>query len=244
MKIEFYSTIPAVKEMFPITESKKSIPEWVSLAKSDYMEDKEAQNIFRCPGIMDLFATGFTVYAWHDIEIGTAKDGHLSAYSPTADMEDMLGYPSIQVQGGDSIAKRLPKRPWSHPDILKINTPWHIVAPKGIKFMIIPITYTDKLQFEANIGILDPSVSNEINIQGYVQAFGTLKAGTPIAQIVPLSSDSCELLVRDMTEHDVKWVHKKKFLNNFSFIFNRKKVKESYNAHYEKKCPFHNLWSK
>ena len=56
----------------------------------------------------------------------------------------------------DGIAKNIPKRPWSWPDIVKINTPWHVMAPKDVKFLIIPLPYTPFFDFEACLGILDP----------------------------------------------------------------------------------------
>lgn len=241
MKIEFYSTIDGVLDTFPIQHARDCLPDWIGLAKHDYVNNKSIPSVYRCPGIVDLLTTGFIVKSWFDIDISTDSNNRLLAHAPSEDLEQMLGCPPIQVQGGNEIAKHLPKRPWSHSDILKVNTPWHVVAPKGVTLMMVPISYTDDLAFESTTGILDPSVSNEINIQGYVNRTGMIKAGTPLAHIIPITHESYELVVRNMTEHDKTWIGKKKYLNVFSFIFNRRKTKDAYNAHYNapSKCPFH-----
>ncbi len=237
MKIEFYSTIDGVIDAFPVQHAKDCLPSWIGLAKQEYLTNKQIPNVYKCPGIVDILTTGFIIKAWHDIDVQVQNE-HLIGYAPSADLEDMLGCPPVQVQGGHEIAKHMPKRPWSHGDILKINTPWHIIAPKGVKLLMLPISYTDQFAFESTTGILDPSISNEINIQGYINQLGVIKAGTPLVQIIPMTEKKYNLIVRSMDEHDKAWVKKKKYLNAFSFLFNRKKTKEAYEEHYKPKCPF------
>jgi hypothetical protein len=242
MKIEFYSTVDGVIDAFPVQYAKDCLPSWIGLAKQDYVSNKMNPSIFKCPGIVDILTTGFIIKAWHDIDvqsIDVQSGNRLIGYAPSADLENMLGCPPVQVQGGHEIAKHMPKRPWSHEDILKINTPWHIVAPKGIRLMMLPISYGDQFMFESTTGILDPSISNEVNIQGYVNGLGTIKSGTPLVHIIPMTSEKYNLVVRNINDHDRSWVKKKKYLNSFSFLFNRKKTKEAYEEHYKSKCPFH-----
>ena len=40
---------------------------------------------------------------------------------------------------------------------------------------MIPLPYSDEFGFESTIGILDPSISSEINIQAYINGTGVLK---------------------------------------------------------------------
>lgn len=240
MKIEFYSTIDGVLDAFPVQYAKDCLPPWLGSAKQEYLQDKTNPSVYKCPGVVDILTTGFIVRAWHDIDIDEqSQSGRLIGYAPSPDLEQLLGFAPVQVQGGHEIAKHLPKRPWSHPDILKVNTPWHVVAPKGVKLMMLPIAYSDQFIFESTMGILDPSISNEINIQGYINQVGVIKAGTPLVQIIPITSEKYDLVVRNITEHDKSWIKKKKYLNVFSFMFNRKKTKEAYEQHYKSKCPFH-----
>lgn len=239
MKVEFYSTIEGVKDAFPIKYAKECLPSWVGVAKQEYLANKKATNIYRCPGITEILTSGFIVHAWTDIEISTDRDGRPMACTPSIGLDDMLGGHVLQL-GGQEMSKHVPKRPWSHKEILKINTPWHVVAPKGAKLMMLPISYGNDFLYESTAGILDPAISNEINIQGYINGTGIIKAGTPIAHLIPMTTESCELVVRDMTDRDHSWVKKKKYLDLFSFVLNRSKVKDAYNAQYnESKCPIH-----
>ena len=55
---------------------------------------------------------------------------------------------------------------------------------------MLPVAYSDNVDFEACIGILDPSVSTEINVQLYWNRFGDIskvKAGTPLCHLIPLT---------------------------------------------------------
>jgi hypothetical protein len=246
-QIKFFSTIPGVADAFPILESKNSMPSWMQAARLDYMkQNKRDLTILRCPGVVDLLTTGYIVTAWHDIDV-EVQPHKFSVTIPDQSLNDMLEKDSIQVQTPDGLAKHIPKRPWSQKAILKINTPWNLMAPKGLKFMMIPLPYTESFEFEAAPGILDPGYSTELNVQGYVNVPAgttlTIKAGTPLAQLVPMSNEQYEFVCRDMTEEDKTWAVKRKFLNKFAFIFQRNTVKESYEKHNTGKCPFH-FWGK
>lgn len=242
-KITFFSTIPGVAEMFPILPAKEVLPKWLQAARIEHLKgDKRNQTITRCPGVIDVLTTGFVVTTWHDFDI-EITDHNISLIIPDKVLTEMLEKDSLQIQSGDGMAKFIPQRPWSQKSILKINTPYQIIAPKGLKFLMIPLPYTDFFSFESNTGILDPAYSSEMNVQGFLNlGKGTysFKAGTPIAQLIPLSSESFELVCRDMTPEDEKWKKKRAFFNNFSFVFQRTRVKEAYNNYVKSisKCPF------
>lgn len=222
--IEFFSIIDGVSESFPIIESKTLFPNWIKQAR---LENNDT-NISRCPGIISLFTTGFYVLSSWDIHIISEKD-KITGYCPNPKIEELLKKPPIQIHSADSIAKFIPKRPWSNPNILKINTPWHIKSKE--KFLILPLSYNENFQIESTIGILDPSVSSEINVQCYVNGFGNfdIKVGQPLCQIIPMTNEKQKFNIRDATDNDLKWIKKREYLNNFSFIFNKNIVKKAYN---------------
>lgn len=229
MKLEFFSTVDGVADAHPILPAREVIPKWVTKARAEYLSDKQKSNIFRCPGIMEVFMSGYIVPAWHDVKLESGGE-HLNAYVPNYELENLLGYPPISHQPGDTIAKHLPKRPWSHQDIFKVNTPWHVKSK--VKFMMIPLPYTDSFEIESTIGIWDPAISSEINIQLYVNVIGTfdIKAGTPLCQLIPMTEKTCELIVRDMNVADEKWIKRRKYLNNMNFVLNRSVIKNAYRA--------------
>jgi hypothetical protein len=247
-KIEFFSTIPGLAETFPVVPAKDFTPSWLASVRMDYMKsDKRDPTIVRCPGIMELFTTGYILTAWHDFDI-TCTQEKITVILPDKKLVELLGRDTIQIQDPQGIAKHIPKRPWSQKAIVKINTPWNIIAPKGVKFLMIPLPYTESFEFESNIGILDPGYSTELNAQGYWnirEGTHTIKAGTPIAQIIPMSEDTFEMVCRDMNEYDSKWITKQKFYTLLGFVLQRNKIKAGYEKHVENspKCPFH-FWKK
>lgn len=231
MKIEFFSAVHGVASAYPIIESKKNMPNWMYDARKEYSqnENKRDLTISRCPGIVEVLTKGFVVTAWHDIDV-VSTEHELNAGSPSELLNTLLdGNPTLQIQSGEGIGKFLPRRPWSNKNILKINTPWHIKA--DTKFLMIPLPYTDIFEFESCIGILDPAISSEINVQGYVNGRGsfTIKAGQPLCQLIPLTQEQYEFVVRDMDDSDEKWLKTRKYLNNSSFIINKNIIRTAYN---------------
>jgi len=232
--IEFFSSVEGLAESFPIQPAKEFTPSWVNEARKDFLisqknEKTSFQHITRCPGIFHLFTTGYIVPMWHDLEISREKWS-----VPDRSINEFLGKDTVSLQLGDKIGKHLPKRPWSWPDIVKVNTPWHVMAPKGVKFLMVPISYTEFIDFECCIGILDPGYSTEVNIQGYWNyPNGTtfIKAGTPIAHLIPLTEKSYDVIVRDQTKNDKLWLKKRKYLNYFSFQYPRHIIKRLYENH-------------
>lgn len=232
MKITFFSSVVGLSETFPIVEAQHCLPHWVKQARAEYINSNKADiNIMRCPGIVDILRTGYVVKAWHDTHIRSTATG-LETTVPDSDLQDLLGRPVVEVQSGDGIAKHLPKRPWSNRHILKINTPWHINSK--VSFLMMPIPYGEDLEFESCPGILDPSISSEINVQGYVNGTGQLviKAGTPLALLVPLTEKTTTTVVRDANASDTLWLKKRKYLNHISFVFNRRILQNAYHRHF------------
>lgn len=230
MKIEFFSAVKGVSGAFPILESKKSMPQWMHQARQAFSENQNKRDltITKCPGIVEILTKGYVVTAWHDIDV-VSNENTLDCSSPSSQLNDMLGNPTLQIQSGDGIGKFLPRRPWSNKNILKINTPWHIKS--DCKFLMIPLPYTDFFEFESCTGVLDPSISSEINVQGYVNGRGTftIKAGQPLCQLIPLTDENCEVEVRDMNQEDKDWLETRSYLNNSSFSLNKSVLRGAYN---------------
>lgn len=230
MKVEFFSTIAGVTEFFPVLPAQDCLPNWVSQCRDDYLKsDKRSIHIYRCPGIFDLMATGFVVTAWHDMLVETTSTA-INITTPNEQLNKLSGKSAVSMQ--DEVARFFPKRPWSQKQILKINTPWNVLAPKGLKFLHIPMPYSDFFDFESVMGIHDPAISSEINIQGYInRTTGSflIKAGTPICQLVPLTEKGVTHICRDMNKSDELWFKKKKFFDTCTFVLQRNRIKEAYN---------------
>jgi hypothetical protein len=248
--IEFYSDIYGLADTVPIVKPTDCLPKWVSVARMDYKQaNKDNTHLYRCPGIFDLFTHGYIIPAWHDIKFETDGD-HYRWEVPTKDLQDMKFNKDIaSAHDHKNVAKHLPRPKWAHPGVLKLNTPWHVIAPKGVKLLITAVPYPDSYEFESLTGILDPAISTEINIQmnwNTPVGMGRINAGTPLAHIIPLTTEQLKLVVRDKNQHDEIWSLKRKFVNSMSYVLNRNRLRKLYEGHYhskESKCPLH-FWRK
>ncbi|NBP00986.1 MAG: hypothetical protein EBU90_12785 [Proteobacteria bacterium] len=237
--IEFFSDVYGLADTVPIIKTSDALPRWVSLARNDFKQaSKVKTHIARCPGIFDLFKQGYLIPAWHDITI--RSDGERFGWEiPSENLMNLRGTNSIaQAHDKNTIGKHLPRPPWANPNVLKINTPWHVIAPKGVKLLMTSVPYPDTFEIEALNGILDPAVSTEINLQlnfNILRGEHLIKAGTPLAMIIPLSENEFKLVVRDKNSYDEMWSVKRKFVNSMSYVLNRQRIKQLYEKHWRNK---------
>ena len=230
--IEFFSTYSGVLDTWPIEPMSKAVPTWVRTARDDYVQNKDMRksHIFRCSGIGDLYKTGYVVRAWHDFSV-QATEHKMSVKTPS----DHLDSIAVDIQHAEGIAKFLPRKPGASRNIIKCNTPWHVIAP--CKFLMLPVAYADKTDFESCIGILEPSTSTEINVQLYwnkLDEIGTVKAGTPLCHLVPLSDKDYNYVVREATDKDKQWLEKRHYILNMSVVYNIQKMKNLFSRFWKK----------
>lgn len=240
-KIQFFSSIPGLADACPIIPASKYIANWQKRAREDYKssakkKDGRVDHIAQCPGIFDLHRHGYILPMWHDVLIETMGDGSDFRWTvPTSDIHDLAEGKEIISKQQTGVETLMPVKPWSMSSLIKFNTPWNVIAPKGVKFIMIPIAYPDSFEFESSIGILDPSISTELNCQAFYnipRGKFLLKAGTPLAQLIPLSEEKFELVVRDKNKSDELWLKKKQFIMNFTFKIKRNLVQDIYNKHF------------
>ena len=239
-KIEFVSTLSGVSDMFPILPSSKYWPKWISKATADYKANMDKTEKFRhvaqCPGIFAMFKTGYIVTSLYDVVISTSKNERGFQWK-VADA-DLIEHAKMKLVDthGDQIGKHIPKRKGQIENIVKINTPYHIIAPKGVKFMFMPLPYPDSFDYESVTGILDPAESSELNIQlNWYKEEGEvlIKAGTPLMYILPISEKEYSVVSRDATEKEMNWIKKRRYFNSFSFTPIRNKVKTLYEKYFQ-----------
>ena len=76
---------------------------------------------------------------------------------------------------------------------IKMETPWRIQAHKDIVFIQIPVTYWEEDRFSIATGLVDPRYSYEVNMQIFWHKTEPgeyiIKAGTPLAQWIPVHRD-------------------------------------------------------
>ena len=254
-EIIFFHNEPSIIDLFPIIESKKLKLDWTNKVRQDFQNRKNSErdmipiHVSRCPGIFDLFKYGYTVTLHKDIVI-KPKDGGLEweTFGDTCPydikQEHFPNHFSISIQNVDMGTDLIPRPPWAFDFILKINTGWHVVAPKDLKFIMLPIAYPDTFDFTSTIGILDPSIATDINFQmfwnkkeiGEYEKDTVIKAGTPLGQLIPLSDKKFKMVQRIMNQQDLHWINKLNSAYNTGFwkYLMRKKVVDMYNKYWKR----------
>lgn len=246
-KITFFTTVDGVQDAYPVINAKDYRPNWVNSARDSYLKRKQKAeqdnerftHLYRCPGIFDLMSKGFIVPMMWDVIIETNGDGESFGWSvPSGELSLMHTNGNI-VDGhmAHLIAQSLPKRPGYLKSLVKFNSPWHVVAPPDVKFIIIAVPYPDPEDaiFEQVPGILDPGLSTELNPQGYWKILNgkhTIRAGTPMMQIVPLTDEEFELEVKCAGEKEIAWAKKRNYFFNLAFAFKRTLMKAQYVKHF------------
>ena len=245
-KIEFFHNEPSIIDNFPIIESKDLKLNWVHKTKQDYQNIvKESGklpylHLSRCPGIFDLFKYGYIVSLHKDIIVQPESNTTfrcqvlMENLSPEDEWIDGFG-----IKEQNESRNLMPNPPWSRDFIIKIDTGWHVIAPKGLKLMVLPIAYPDTFDFTSAIGILDPTISTQVNFQIFwngTEPETLIKAGTPLGHIIPLSERKYQMVQRIMNQQDRKWIAKTKNLRSSSFwsYTIRKKMVNMYNKFWKR----------
>lgn len=229
-EIIFFSTVPGLSDAFPILPATKAMPQWMKTAQSKFMEAKENANgmrfshITRCPGIVEIMTKGYVVPMWHDVMVETdfRKGPGFGWTVPTSTLAEELMKEKnlLGTHSSDGVMEFIPRTHNQSKIFMKINTPWHIVTPKDVKVLFLPISYPDDSMYESTTGILDTKITTEINVQGWWNLLNgrhLLPAGYPLMQILPLTDETFKLTVRDANESDQEWLKKRKYFNSFSF---------------------------
>jgi len=253
-KIEFFHNKLNIIDNFPIIEYKDLKLKWAKKVREDFQNRaKKGDNnipgfthLSRCPGIFELFKYGYVVPLHEDIKINykkgvgfewqTSGAFHSGNNPNNLSIEGQFDSSSNQ-QRPNSFIHLIPRPPWAAEFIMKINTGWHVIAPKGLKFLMLPIAYPDTFDFTSTTGVLDPSMSAEINFQMYWNATEPetiIQAGTPLGHLIPLSEKKYEMVQRIMNQQDKDWV--KKFHNaresSFWPMKMHNKIIDMYNKHW------------
>jgi len=243
-QIEFFNSEPSIIDHFPIIESKDLKLKWVKKLREDFQKKAKEGNtnqpgfmhITRCPGIFDLFRYGYIIPLHKDIII-KSNGKEFDAILPSNVREEGHRF-DIHLQTQKTPLMNYP--PWSTDFIVKIDTGWHVIAPKGIKFLQIPISYPDTFNFTSTIGIFDPSISTQVNFQMFWNVKEKeeviIPVGTPLGHLIPLSEKKYKMVQRIMNQRDRDWVSKAEssYSSSFCHITMRNKIVDMYKKYWKR----------
>lgn len=164
---------------------KTVIPEWYRKAESSYeLDGKEMPGLKKCIPFLDGLLSGYALVTPVDIYVAFNADGSLNL---TWDGPEF--FKEYVVERDINQGATLP-RPAGHlSNHLAFSSPWGFKTPKGWSLLIThPLNRFD-LPFTTTSGIMD---TDEYSTGGNIPFFlkegftGTIPAGTPIAQLIPI----------------------------------------------------------
>jgi hypothetical protein len=235
-QFQFYSSVPGVKEQFPIIESKEYKRKWVAPVANSYKTITDDLNnygkpftgVAKCPGIFGVLHTGWIVTSWFDFIIETKDNGKSVGYRVPPFLKDNLSSNSsfdrslINIMNLELPQMKIPIPPQSLNLLIKISTPWHVEIPKGWNLLIVPVSYSDENRFTSSTGILRPG-DEEINPQLFwhqLNGVELIPAGTPLCQLIPVPDKTINFNFNclDFTEKQTNDRAASLFKNSFGFV--------------------------
>lgn len=234
--IEFVTCVPGLHNQYPLEYSNKVKFNWMTRLNLQYKEEKkipgfhdEFNSIRKCPGIYKIAREGFIYRNPWDLKI-SFENGELEIKAPWQAKGKTIPH-YLQANPNPAIVQA--SIPGINRTIVKFMSPWRVKAPVGLQLLFLPIPYPDTYQFESCMGILDPSVSNEINPQVWWNKKEEffLKAGTPMMQIIPFSDKKYNLVCREENDRDRLFAENAYTNRSIRFNFIKEKIQDVYNRY-------------
>jgi hypothetical protein len=261
--IRFYSLDKNVATIYPVIQTKLVERDWNNLAGTDRNRPEQGkQTVLNCPAIKQITKTGYVICAPADFIIKTGSTpADISWETPFLFKRHSDKYTFSNTDyyvSWHSPAQTEPIIPKAnahsdkqyHHSAVKVETPWRIKASDDIVLLQIPVTYNNEERFSAATGIVDPRYMHAVSIQLYwhIVAGETLvKAGTPLAQFVPinrsfLESKNIDFIVDTATAVDQEIEDAYAFSNHSRFpktdsVMNKIKIISKLFDYFRKKYP-------
>ena len=240
--VRFYSTHPGVAELYPWLPASKIERKWRRDAlkqegnrttkcpaeklrrlwehQSALLNGREDgldgmwNHAVTCPALTQLMDTGWVLQCPADILIH--MDGEGDTFEWISQLQFDVGGPTyvkghIEEQTRGMRELVTPGRPVMKQTI-KLELPWRVMAHPDLIFIQIPLPYYDEDRYSIPMGIVDPQITFEVNIQLFWHALDNgeymIKAGTPFCQWIPMSRKllqrgAYDVIIEDANQHDL-----------------------------------------
>jgi len=228
--VNFYSENDIINEEYPIYPAKDHKRNWVQSCAKAFAKYKNIVNnkatvigAARCPGMRGIMNCGYIMQSWFDFTIETNENGY-KIYYPT-ELENYLkkinyfNFPPIKTFNTKTSPLKIPIGNNFH-EIFKIYIPYSFEVPKGYKLLILPIFYEDNPNFTACSGYTDGYTSDfNVHIFWHIKkGIATVKAGTPLCQLIPIKENSPTLQVFKESKNKIMRARKESLNKYNKFI--------------------------
>ena len=202
--VRFHSLEPGLAECYPVKPTSSIKRAW----KEKESKDKKcpvqrSQDSSNCPAINQISRMGWVVVAPMDFIIITNGDGGSFTWETPGRFSRLDSY--ISNHSPDQVIPLIdsPRDTLAH--IIKVETPWRLTSSDDVVLLQQHVHWNNEDRFTAVTGIFDPRYSMQVNVQlqWHVMNSGTdgtlVKAGTPLAQYIPIPRIYLEKGWYDMT---------------------------------------------
>jgi hypothetical protein len=240
-KVVFDCLIPGVERIMPMVEAKTIRHPWVNKAVAELKADRQRPEFgmkrqvhtAKCPGIFSLQRHGWVMRTWQDITIETFGDGDRFEWTSAIDQKKLSEQAGEYVGFHSDIQLANYMENWPNNAIrtlLKLQSPWRCIVPKGYYLLEMPVAYSDENRFTTVNGFFSheqgPAQMNPQFMWHVMNGKTLIKAGTPIAQYILIPKQVYEMEIRTYAEANEHKIFD--LINNNRFIKNYAEVKRFY----------------
>jgi hypothetical protein len=177
-----------IHSMYKPVPASKVLPDWFKRLPNDGKELGDSGYTAKtCRGVYDIMSSGYMFFWPFDARIEKNNEGRLTIFKArTNSDEDFHPHPAFQIDGYPDILLES-----QHSGVQKLKTPYRIKTPEGTSIFVKQPSYMPELRTEVMEGIIDTDkYYGEFNILFLIKNINTdrkitIKAGTPIAQVIP-----------------------------------------------------------
>ena len=225
--IDCLTVNPSAMKYFPIAQTKQFLPTWWKQCPSKFKAGfSESPTIKKCNGIHDHFDQGFIIPLWSDLDINIKDGGYQWQFSDHSSI--------IEPHSPEQWKYYADPTKFGH---MKLISPWHLKTKADIQFLflnpawhfpiekpfeILNATVSYKYQHATNINLMLSLMQDTVV---------NLKAGQPMAHIVPITEKEVILKHHLVSEKEIPNVIQFSFMN----LYQKRKAHQIAK---EKKCPF------
>lgn len=186
VKLEMYAPMGQLIDLFSPKPMRENIPDWWTAINSKAIDNKTVKH---CPGFKDLYSQGIALPLWSDYEI----------VLDTKEIVDIRWARQANQPGAGqhNLASQAPDA-WPGYVNIKFQSPWNFHCDESVQFVWIQPVWGQENPQEFTLvpGITDFNINKQTNINtlwklGHRKA--TIKAGTVMAQLIPITDRPLEI---------------------------------------------------
>ena len=244
-KLQFWSIIPGLDKVMPIIQAKELVHEWKKETAKEFQEMKKLRlgetlrTMSYCPGINTITKYGYIIRAYQDFYINPTGMDSFEWRTPIDQTKMTSGLSSVPQANEDYVGyhhadKFKHFKNWPNNTLrclLKINTGWRVIVPKGYVLYQLPVFHNDENRFTAAGGAYtrDHGLA-AINLPLFWHSIDrpeVVKAGTPLAHLILAPQIDYEFEMLDKPNHEFEQVFSLATENRF--VRDYAKIKQFFN---------------